>query len=55
MEIVRKYEDVEIRFKITDDEIVQAISKMKPDERLVFLRKLFQTDIGKMFPFNIKL
>ena len=53
MEIKRKYEDIEITFKLTDDELVDAISKKSPDERLVFFRKLFQTDLGKVFPFNL--
>jgi hypothetical protein len=45
MKIKRKYEDVEITFNITDDEIIELISNKSVDERIVFFRKLFQTDV----------
>lgn len=52
MEIKRKYEDVEITFKLTDEEIIDAISKKSIDERTVFFRKLFQTDLKNIFTFK---
>jgi hypothetical protein len=53
MKIKRKFEDVEITFEVTDEEIIDVISKKNLDERVVFFRKLFQTDIGNVFPFNL--
>ena len=52
MEIKRKYEDVEITFKLTDEEIIDAISKKSIDERTVFFRKLFQTDLKNILTFD---
>jgi hypothetical protein len=49
MEIKRKFEDVEIKFKLTDEEIIQLLSQKSLDERVVFFRKLFQTDMRKIF------
>ena len=53
MEITRKFEDVEIRVKVTDDELLELISNKNIDERIVFFRKLFETDMGNTFPFNL--
>lgn len=44
MKITRKFEDVELTFSLTDDELVKAISSKKADERVVFFRKLMDTD-----------
>lgn len=49
MEVTRKFEGVEIRIHLTDDELVNAIASKSLDERTVFFRKLFQTDIRNMF------
>ena len=57
MKINRKFgndeEGVDINFSISDDEVIKEISNKSFDERVVFFRKLFQTDIGKTFPFNL--
>lgn len=57
MIIKRKFgnseDGVDLHLNITDDEIIEEISKKTLDERIVFFRKLFQTDIGKTFPFNL--
>lgn len=53
MVIVRKFEDVEIKVTVTDDELINLIASKGIDERVVFLRKLFETDMGKIFPFNL--
>lgn len=53
MKIKRKFEDVEINFNVTDEEVIDMLSKKSIDERIVFFRKLFQTDIGNTFPFNL--
>ena len=52
MIVKRKFEDVEITFKLTDDEIVEAIAKKTIDERTTFFRKLLQTDIKNTFTFK---
>lgn len=53
--IKRKFEDVEITFKLTDEEIIEIISKKSIDERTVFFRKLFQTDLKSMLTFKFFL
>jgi len=53
MEIKRKFEDVEITFNLTDDEVIDLIATKSLDERVVFFRKLFETDIANTFPFNL--
>lgn len=45
MEVTRKFEDVELKFKLTDEELINAIASKKLDERLVFFRKLMDTDV----------
>lgn len=55
MKIKRKYEDVELSFNITDDEIINAIVQKSLDERAVFFRKLFETDVKNTFPFNLPI
>jgi len=45
MKITRKFEDVELTFSLTDDELVKAIASKKADERVVFFRKLMDTDV----------
>ncbi len=50
--IKRKFEDVEITFKLSDEEIISIIADKSLDERTVFFRKLFQTDIKNMLTFK---
>lgn len=45
--------DIEMTFDVTDEEIVNLISEKTLDEKIVFFRKLLQTDIGKTFPFSL--
>jgi hypothetical protein len=45
MEIKRKFPDVEVTFKLSDEEVIEGIVDMSMDERMVFFRKLFQTDV----------
>jgi hypothetical protein len=45
MKVTRKFEDVELSFILTDEELVNAIASKKLDERLVFFRKLMDTDV----------
>ena len=50
MKISRKFQDddqkeVEINFKLTDEEVIESIVSLSMDERVVFFRKLFQTDV----------
>jgi hypothetical protein len=57
MEIKRTFTDdtnskIEIKFTISDDEIIDLISKKSVDERIVFFRKLFQTDLKNVLTFN---
>ena len=44
---------MEIKVKVTDDELINLIASKGIDERVVFLRKLFEPDMGKIFPFNL--
>jgi len=57
MNIIRKFgnsdEGVDLVINISDDEIINEISKKSIDERLVFFRKLLETDLGKTFPLNL--
>lgn len=45
MKVTRNFEDVELTFSLTDDELVKAIASKKADERVVFFRKLMDTDV----------
>ena len=45
MEIKRKFEDVELTFRLSDKELINAIASKKLDERVVFFRKLMDTDL----------
>jgi hypothetical protein len=45
MEIKRKFEDVELTFRLSDEELINAIASKKLDERIVFFRKLMDTDL----------
>jgi hypothetical protein len=49
MLVKRKFEDLEIQFRLTDEELIELITEKSLDERTVFFRKLFQTDIKNMF------
>jgi hypothetical protein len=35
----------EVTLELSDDEIIEGIVDMSVDERIVFFRKLFQTDV----------
>lgn len=53
MEINREFKDesnrkVSITFNLSDDEIIELISKKPTDERVVFFRKLFQSDVKRV-------
>jgi Mg/Co/Ni transporter MgtE len=57
MEATREFKDdenrkVKITIQLTDDEIIDMIAKKSMDERIVFFRKLFQTDVKKVLTFN---
>lgn len=57
MEVKREFKDesnkkVSIIFDLTDEEIIELISKKPADERLVFFRKLFQSDVKKILTLN---
>jgi hypothetical protein len=45
MEIKRKFEDIELTFRLSDEELINAIASKKLDERVVFFRKLMDTDV----------
>jgi hypothetical protein len=45
MKIQRDINGVEVKFDLTDDEIVQYISAKPIDERVVFFRKLAKSDL----------
>lgn len=54
MELTRKFEDAELKIKVTDEELLELIASKNLDERIVFFRKLMQTDLAKTFdPFNL--
>lgn len=53
MIIKREFDGIEIKVTLTDEELVNLIAKKTLDERVVFFRKLFETDLGKTFPFNL--
>ena len=45
MKIQRDINGVEVKFNLTDDEIVQYISAKPIDERVVLFRKLAKSDL----------
>lgn len=45
MKIQRDINGVEVKFNLTDDEIVQYISAKPIDERVVFFKKLAKSDL----------
>ena len=54
MEIIRKFENVELKVTVTDDELLELIASKTLDERVVFFRKLMETDLAKIFdPFGL--
>lgn len=53
LKIKRKLEDVEVTFKVSEDELVEHISKMPLDERAVLLRKLAGKDLEAVLPLNL--
>ena len=53
LRIKRKLEDVEVTFKVSEDELVEHISKMPLDERAVLLRKLAGKDLEALLPLNM--
>jgi len=38
-------EIVEVKFKLTDEEIIESIVDKPVDERVTFFKKLFKTDV----------
>jgi hypothetical protein len=57
MEIKRQFQDdtnkkINIQFELTDEEIIDLIAQKSMDERVVFFRKLFQTDVKKVLTFK---
>ena len=54
MEIIRKFENVELKVTVTDDELLELIASKTLDERVVFFRKLMKTDLAKILdPFGL--
>lgn len=53
LKITRQFEDAEITFRVTEDELVAHISGLPIDERLVLLRKLAGKDLEQMLPLKI--
>jgi hypothetical protein len=57
MEIKRQFQDdtnkkINIQFELTDEEIIDLIAQKSMDERVVFFRKLFETDVKKVLTFK---
>ena len=57
MEIKRQFQDdtnkkINIQFELTDEEIIDLIAQKSVDERVVFFRKLFDTDVKKVLTFK---
>jgi hypothetical protein len=53
LKIKRKIEDVEVTFSVSDDELVEYVSKKPLDERAVLLRKLAGKDIDSLLPLGL--
>jgi len=53
MIIKREFDGIEIKVTLTDEELVNLIANKNVDERVVFFRKLFETDLGRVFPFSL--
>jgi hypothetical protein len=53
LKIKRKIEDVEVTFSVSDDELVEYVSKKPLDERAVLLRKLAGRDLESVLPLNL--
>jgi len=47
--IIRKFDNVELKVTLTEEELIDHISKMELDERVVLIRKLFEKDVSKSF------
>jgi len=45
MEIERNINGIQLKFEVTDDEIIQSFTKRPIDERVVFFRKLAKADL----------
>lgn len=57
MEIKRQFQDdtnkkINIQFELTDEEVIDLIAQKSVDERVVFFRKLFETDVKKVLTFK---
>lgn len=57
MIVKRQFQDesnnkIDISFNLTDEEIINMIAQKSMDERVVFFRKLFQSDVKKVLTFN---
>ncbi len=40
--LLRKFDNVELKVTLTEEELIDHISKMELDERVVLIRKLFE-------------
>lgn len=45
MKVEREFDGGKIVIDVTDEEVIQGLVEKSVDERLVFFRKLFQTDV----------
>jgi hypothetical protein len=53
LKIKRKMEDVEVTFSVSDEELVEYVSKKPLDERVVLLRKLAGRDLESVMPLRL--
>lgn len=47
--VTRKFEGGGFNITLTDQELIEYISGMKVDERIVLIRKIFEKDSSKSF------
>ena len=52
MKVTRKFDKASISVEVTDEEIIQGLVDKSMDERVVFFRKLFQTDLKNILSFK---
>jgi hypothetical protein len=53
MKIKREINGIELSFEVTDEEMIQTILSKSKLLRIEFFRKLVNTEIGEIFPFNL--
>lgn len=53
MPIKRTFNGIELTIELTDEEVVQFIAEKPMDERIVFFRKLAQSDLKSFDIFNV--